>query len=159
MMSSLSDNEKLKIQPKLRMIADGSKDVNIVRAEQSSVVAVEKIEDVAKLPFLRGDEPVFALAMPPTPPRLEQLAKDIRVNVFVETNAEGAGLLPSLRGKPKRGNIVAATISLDELPEIAQHPNVLNIELGDPISVLTPARGCSRVWSAYSNRSGPQVTC
>jgi hypothetical protein len=64
MMSTLLGNEKLKIQPKLRMIADDSKNVNIIRAEQSSVVAVEK------LPFLRGEEPVFDLAAPLTPPWL-----------------------------------------------------------------------------------------
>ena len=137
-MSALLGDEKLKIQPKLRMIADGSKDVNVIRAEQSSVVAVEKFKDVDKIPFLRGDEPVFALAMPSTPLKLKELAKDICVNVFVETNAEGGSLPLSLRGQAKRGNIVAATISLDELPVIARHPNVLNIELGDPISVPTP---------------------
>lgn len=121
-MSTLLGDEKLKIQPKLRMIADGSKDVNVIRAEQSSVVAVEKFKDVDKIPFLRGDEPVFALAMPSTPPKLKELAKDICVNVFVETNAEGGSLPPSLRGQAKRGDIVAATIWLDELHKLTNSP-------------------------------------
>ncbi|MEX0711081.1 MAG: hypothetical protein WD278_01950 [Pirellulales bacterium] len=79
-------DEKRKVQPKLRMIADCSAEVNAVRAELSASITVEP--GVADgLPVLRGMEPVTvtqSLVAPPPPPKLLKMAEGVRVNVFVE---------------------------------------------------------------------------
>ena len=137
-MEKLLGDEKSKIQPKLRMIADGSNDVNIVRSEQCAAMIVVKPTDANRLPILRGDEPVLSYFVPEAPPKLEKLADEVRVNIFVETNSERNALPNALKGKAQRGNLVVATVQLKELPRIAKHKNVLNIELGEPLSAPTP---------------------
>jgi hypothetical protein len=137
-MSKLLENQDRKIQPKLRMIANGSKTVNMIRAEQSAAVACEKPEDAMALRVLSGAEPVLAQAKPPEPPSLSELAEDILVNVFIETQALGEGESIGLEGQAQKGNLIAATISLSELPKIAGQSQVLNIELGDPLSRPEP---------------------
>lgn len=137
-MAKIMGTERRKIQPKLRMIADGSKDVNVVRAERCASIAVERAEDAEKMPLLRGDEPILAFETPPSPPSLKKLAEDVLVNVFIEVQAEEAELPNILRGKARRGNLITTTVTLDELPTIARHPSVINIELGDPIASPTP---------------------
>ncbi|MEX2121991.1 MAG: S8 family serine peptidase [Pirellulales bacterium] len=133
-------DEKRKVQPKLRMIADCSAEVNAVRAELSASITVEpSVAD--RLPVLRGMEPVTltqSLVAPPPPPKLLKMAEGVRVNVFVETQDRSGGLPDALEGQARRGNVVAATIALDELPRIAKDPRVLSVELGDPIATPTP---------------------
>src|SRR5215203_3853414 len=57
-MAPLLGSESRKIHPKLRMIANGSTEVNIVRAEQCAPLALERAALAAELPILRGAEPV-----------------------------------------------------------------------------------------------------
>ncbi len=98
-MASLLGSESRKIDPKLRMIANGSTEVNTVRAEQCTALAVETSTRAEALPLLRGEEPVMqslsALPGLPTPPKLQKLAEDILLNVFIETQDD--------RRKPSRG--------------------------------------------------------
>ena len=143
-MSGLLGPEARKIQPKLRMIADGSSEVNLVRAEHCSPLAIDTDKkDVESIPVLRGEQPV---ALPegdvPMSPRLRQLADDVLVNVFIETQdaaeKEGEALPDSFRHHARRANLVAATVKLSELPALAKHGRVMHIELGEPIAAPTP---------------------
>lgn len=141
-MANLLGSELRKIHPKLRMIADGSAEVNAVRAEQCAPLAIESPQLIESIPVLRGTEPMAlaleALPTPATTPRLNQLAEGVLVNVFVETQDIGEDLPDVCQGKARRGNLVATTVSLSELPELAQHPRVMQIEPGEPLAAPTP---------------------
>lgn len=148
-MSKLLKDQDRKIQPKLRMIANGSKTVNMIRAEQSAAVACEHPEDAEGLPVLSGPQPVLSHAKPPEPPSLTKLAQDILVNVFIETQALGEGeqieLAGMQGGRAQKGNLIAATVPLSRLPEIAGQSRVLSVELGDPLSRPEPEVSYDRV--------------
>jgi subtilisin family serine protease len=141
-MAPLLGSESRKIHPKLRMIANGSTEVNTVRAEQCTALAVETSMRAEALPLLRGEEPVMqslsALPGLPKPPKLQKLAEDILVNVFIETQDVGEDLPEVLNERAHRANLVTTTVQLNKLPEIAQHPRVLHIELGEPLATPTP---------------------
>lgn len=134
----LAHDDQHKVHPKLRMIADGSTEVNAVRAEQCAALAVIEPRVADALPLLRGDEPVLATARPAPPPPLGKLAEDVLVNVYIETQDLGEDLTGVLAGSGHRGNLVAATIPLTELAALASNPRVLNIELGEPLARPTP---------------------
>ena len=141
-MAQLLGSESRKIHPKLRMIANGSTEVNAVRAEQCAAVAVEAPKVAEALPILRGDEPVIrslsALPALPKPPKLQQLPEDVLVNVFIETQDVGEDLPEVLKDRAHRANLVTTTVQINRLPEIAQHPRVLHIELGESLATPTP---------------------
>lgn len=129
-----------KVHPKLRMIANCSAQVNAVRAELSAAVAVE--DKVAEeWPVVRGEEPSFSsqsLVKTVAPPKLRKLAKGVLLNVFVETQDASVELPKSLQSQARRGNIVAATIALEDLPGIIRDSRVLGVQLGDPILAPKP---------------------
>ncbi len=137
-MPELLGAEKRKIHAKLRMIANGSTDVNVVRAEQCAALAVQQPQLLEAQQVLRGEEPIISKTKPAEPPPLDKLAENVLVNVFIETQDVGEGLPEVLTNQAHRGNLIAATIPLDTLPNIANHPRVLNVELGDPLSTPTP---------------------
>ena len=124
------------------MFANGSATVNVVRAEQCAALKVEDAEVADALPLLRGNEPVALslndLPEPPATPSLKKLADGMLVNVFIETQDAGEDLPEVLQNRSHKANLIAATIQLDQLTEIARHPRVLNIELGDPLTAPTP---------------------
>ena len=135
-MPELLGDEKRKIHAKLRMIADGSGDVNATRAEQCAALALKETEP--ERPALRGDEPIHAKETPPEPPPLERLAGNVLVNVFIEVQDPAEDPFSIQEDQAQRGNLVAATIPLTALPRIAKDPHVLHIEMGDPIASPTP---------------------
>lgn len=168
MPSPLGD-QRGKVQPKLRMIANCSAQVNAIRAELSAAVAVE--DKVAEQwPVVRGEEPaMFAQSAVKTvaPPKLTKLAKGVLVNVFVETLDASAELPKALQGQARRGNVVAATVALDDLPNIIRDSRVLGVQLGDPILAPKPALTAGEVqppdakrWSfgsAQKHKNGKNV--
>jgi hypothetical protein len=135
-MPEVLGDEKRKIHAKLRMIADGSSNVNAVRAEQCAALAVKQTEP--ERPVLRGDEPVHSKEKPPEPPPLDRLAENILINIFIEMQDFGEDSHNIQMDRAHRGNLVAATIPLTALPDIAKDPQVLHVELGDPIATPTP---------------------
>jgi subtilisin family serine protease len=141
-MAELLGGESRKIHPKLRMIANGSTAVNVIRAEQCAAVAVETPQVADALPRLRGDEPVMRRLSEfpalPRPPKLQHLAEDVLVNVFIETQDVGADLPEVCQNRAHKANLVATTVRLNILPELARHPRILHIEPGDPLSTPTP---------------------
>ena len=96
-MAQLLGKQSRKIQPKLRIIANGSSEVNTIRAEQSSVVSVN--EELSKgTPVMTGETPTLATEPLPTPDHLKELADGVFVNVFIEAQASNIAL-PRLKGK------------------------------------------------------------
>jgi subtilisin family serine protease len=155
-MSDLLNDKKLKIQPKLRMIANGSTQVNVVRAEQSAAVVVKEEKLVESIPVLRGEEPIVLkkseLPQPFETPSLHELADDILVNVFVEIK-DGGGTLPTtIRGQAQKSNLIATTIELKELRTIANHERVLHVELGEGLASPTPQISLDKVENPKKSR-------
>lgn len=131
-----------KIQPKLRVISNGSAEVNAVRAEQCGAVTVtdEKILSDVSVAIHAQSVPVQAGAMPKSAKRghLEELPKNVLTNVFVQT------IKPLREGEKlpgetaRKGNIVTATVTVDELKQLAENPNVSFIEAGANVNEPTP---------------------
>lgn len=170
-MSNLLGEELRKIHPKLRMFADGSAEVNAVRSEQCASMAVDTPSLLEAMPILRGKEPIArsldALPSPPAFPSLSRLAEGVRVNVFVETQDVGEDLPDACAGRARRGNLVATTVELREVPGLVGHPRVMHVEPGEPLASPTPEVTRGRVeppaetrWrfgSAEAHRDGAGV--
>jgi subtilisin family serine protease len=130
-----------KLQPKLRMIANGSTEVNIIRAEHASALAVTK--RVRKsVHQVRGNDavPVQKRILPRrAKPRKLRTAPDAKAHVFIHL-VKGVPFDRKIHQAQsgRRSNIVAATVPVAELASIARRPEVAFIELGEPLAGPTP---------------------
>lgn len=165
-----SDLQKRKLQPKLRMIANGNLDVNAARAEYASAMTVTA-KSVLKEPPCRDAcvAPVVKQLKDAIPPRgsVKKLSKDTRVNVFIYTaerpNRETLGIPVSATMK----NLATATVPLTDLPRLTQHDAVRYVEIGAPLaapqpiihssSVATPSSDLRRVGAANLHTYGDNV--
>lgn len=130
-----------KIQPKLRMIANGDTTVNVLRAEQCGVVAARSSRVTAGVPRLRRNtsEPLTKMpARAVSPSALKQVPDDILVNLFVELNgvSDSASRLPGQTGRI--GNVVTAQLPLSDIGKLAADPRVSYVSAGDVINAPTP---------------------
>ena len=140
-MPCLLGKDVRKIQPKLRMIANGSNEVNALRAELSGSVRVTKRELVEDIPLQRGDEsaPMKRSQLRAKRGKLKKLAGDVEVSVFIETQDVGEATLEDLfPNQLRKGTLVAKTVRLDDLPDLASNPWITHIELGEPLAAPTP---------------------
>ena len=133
-----------KIQPKLRMIADGDSVVNVVRAERCGALAVENKTLLRTVAPRRGAHAVpVALAdlrKRPKPRALTGITRDVLANVFVylrddETDDLAAGTRPYAR----RGRIAQVQARLSDLPRIASDDSVAYVEIAEALKAPTPA--------------------
>ncbi|HJR63789.1 MAG TPA: S8 family serine peptidase [Gemmatimonadaceae bacterium] len=140
------DEDLRKVQPKLRMVANGSEKVNVLRSDQSSVLACD---DRALLEQYRPPAEGRAVVrrrreLPVAAKRgsLRAITDSVRANVLIETIDTGDGRAakrPPFPGRPRRkGNVIAATVTLRQLREIAQRDDVSHISFGEPITAPTP---------------------
>jgi subtilisin family serine protease len=159
-----------KVQPKLRMIANGSDEVNALRAEHACAVAVTQAvaEQVAPL-RAEGAVPVGKRQLPrriergslSAPPRA-------RVSAFVQLADEVAGE-PSrtLPGETAgKGSVRTVEVSVAEALELARDPKVVSVELGQPLklpdqlvtatSAAAPTAAARRI-RGRAHRSGEAV--
>ncbi len=128
-----------KVQPKLRMIANGSDEVNALRAEHACAVAVSPAvaEQVAPL-RAEGAVPVSKRRLPrkiergslSAPPRA-------RVSAFVQLSDEVAGepgrTLPGETAR--KANVRTVELSVAEALALARDPRVVSVELGQPLKL------------------------
>src|SRR5688572_23952681 len=126
--AQLRGDELRKVQPKLRMIANGSSRVNALRAERSSCVAVTSKAPTPSGRRVAGDSaiPISALQLRPSETRGKQrrLADDILVNVFVQaTDRKGPVRGKKDKTQAKHG-LATATVKLSELASLSQRPDV-----------------------------------
>jgi subtilisin family serine protease len=134
-----------KLQPKLRMVANSSVKVGVLRAERSSCIAVKSdslAEKYGTAPGLEV-EPKSIRELKKTVKRGKQreVPSNVYVNVFIETSDTDDSRLKSkafVGESARRGNIVSATVPLDKLESIAARSGVNHIELGEPLSAPTP---------------------
>jgi subtilisin family serine protease len=136
-----------RLQPKLRMIANGDVMVNTVRSELSAAVKVTSARALAQIPPVRGkdSEPMTKQAFrqefkrkPRRPTHLKSLARHVMVNVFIHTTS-ATELPPRLvRECGRRGRITKASIPISDLPKLAADDRVRFIELGEPLKTPQP---------------------
>lgn len=173
-----------KCQPKLRMIANGSSEVNALRAEQSASVAVTTPE-LLNMEQQRGEGacPLTKQALQKKnrelgklQPRkrhvrlsrgsLDSVTSEVVANVFIETldASAGAGRFPGERAR--KLNLVTARVPLSKLKQIAADEKVLHVELGEPLAPpapdvsaekVGPPKGARQIGSAELHKGGKGV--
>ena len=133
---------RTKLQPKLQMIANGSSEVNAVRAEQCAGLRVTSRKLLKEVELRRTASDVAVTSrevkrLPPTP-RLRAIAANVEANVFVQLN-EGLKAAGALRGeKARKGNVVSARVPLRHLPGLALDPRIAYVEIGEALKKPQP---------------------
>jgi subtilisin family serine protease len=134
-----------KLQPKLRMVANGSTEVNALRAEHAAALKVG--EDVAeRFPPLRSASavPLEASEAPEElPPEPLEAPPAAQVSVFVGLTADASGQVPKgIEGVTgQQGDLLTAEMSVEQARLLRQHPQVALVELGQPLGVPRPVLG------------------
>lgn len=142
--------EGRKLDPKLRMVANGSSKVNAVRAEQCAAVSLPKgsplLDDIPRQ--LDDDaRPVERRDLPKNIERgkLDAIPSDVLANVFITTTDAGEETAGFPGETTRRGNMVAATVPLASLKEVASRERVLYVELGQRLVSPRPTVASGRV--------------
>ncbi len=133
-----------KLQPKLRMIADGDTAINVVRAERCAALAVDKPSLLKKYEPIRGAfaAPVAiaeATRKPKAPP-LRQITPEVLTNVFVYLRDQSRDQ-PNCYGRPhaRSGPIMQVQAKLSEIPKLAAQDSVAYVEMAEALKPPTPA--------------------
>ncbi len=138
-----------KCQPKLRMIANASPEVNTVRAEQCGPLAVTNQTLLNQIPIQRGDHdvPVKRSKLPRSAKRghLKAIPKNVYANVFIETLDASARKRPFPGERARKANLVTARVPLNKLKDIAAQENVTHVELGEPLATPAPIISADKV--------------
>jgi subtilisin family serine protease len=138
-----------KLQPKLRMIADGDTTVNVVRAERCGALAVDDKALLARIPPQRGQHarPVALRTVRKklrTPP-LARITSEVLTNVFVylrDSTADNPGAGGAIVSR--RGRIVQVQTRLSDLPSLAESDQVAYVEMAEALKAPTPALAALR---------------
>jgi subtilisin family serine protease len=133
-----------KLQPKLRMIADGHTAVNVVRAERCAALSVVKPGLLKAFPPLRGRaaRPVTMKEMkrkPRTPP-LKRITPELMTNVFVYLR-DPASHDPDYgqHVHARSGQIMQVQSKLNDIPKLALDGEVAYVEIAEALKPPTPA--------------------
>ena len=142
---SLLGTQTWRIEPKLRMIANGSSRVNALRAVRSACVSVTK-----RAPEISPSRVTGRADVPISPQQLKsrerrgsqrRLPSDILVNVFIDTTGaqrDDARLFAAARHVHRKGNLITATVPLSELARFAGDKDISHVELGEPVAAPRP---------------------
>jgi subtilisin family serine protease len=131
-----------RVQPKLRMVANGSLEVNAVRAEHSCAVRVAE-ETAAAVPLARTQSSV------PAPPKERRKAAKGKlrepsgagVSVFVQLADDSPDVaegLPGVTAHKAQANVLTAELSAADATALGDRPGVSWVELGQPLATPTP---------------------
>lgn len=155
---NLLGKEFRKLQPKLRVIANGSAKVNAIRAEQCGAVIVaigeEKLLSQPAVAISDDACPVKAddLAKSAKRGSLKELAPNILTNVFLQTTKTANNLKGLPDKSAKKANLATATVTVAQLRELAENPNVSYIEVGSNVTAPTPEVSKKKVDEPLLNR-------
>ncbi len=132
-----------KLQPKLRMIADGDTTVNVVRAERCAALSVAKPELLKKFPPLRGSAAAGVtrkeLGKKLKTPRLKKITPDVLTNVFVYLDDARAEDPPwDDRPTSRSGRIMQVQTKLNDVPRLASAPQVAFVEIAEALKAPAP---------------------
>ena len=147
--------DRRKIHPKLRMVANGSAAVNAVRASQAAYLTVDSAALLRDIPV----EPHLALAEAPrrpTKPKLKAIPDQISASVFVQTSR--AVTRDDLPGEVTAGSgrLFSLKIPLASLRRLARAPAVTLVEPADTLAPPRPVitAGSARAPSVSRRRFG-----
>lgn len=133
-----------RLQPKLRMIADGDTAVNVVRAERCAALSVVKPGLLKQFPPLRGRAaaPVTLKEMKKKPrtPRLKRITPAVMTNVFVYLR-DPASPDPDCHSDvhARSGQIMQVQTELHKIPTLAMEEEVAYVEMAEALKPPTPA--------------------
>jgi subtilisin family serine protease len=160
-----------KVQPKLRMVANGSSEVNALRAEHASAVAVpQAVASAVELLRTQVAAPVEQRQLPRRlgKPKLRERPR-ARVSAFVQLTDDpqewsAGGDVPGETAR--RANLRTVELSAGDALALGARPSVVNVELGQPLrlpdqkvesgGVAAPRSSLRRV-SGRRHRSGEGV--
>lgn len=134
-----------KIHPKMRMIENGSLQVNSMRVQLSAALTVS---DTVKAP------PISDLVQTKLPRRRARkghqkaITSEVQVSVFVHTTNRSRIRIRGGRDVSEtgtRGALRTVTLPLNKVRALAAAPNVVHIEMGEPLAAPTPAVSPERV--------------
>lgn len=131
-----------KLDPKLRMVSNGSAIVNTLRAEQAAAVAVQSKHLLSAVPCLREprDRPVPRKPHAKDRGSIDAISGEVETSVFIEL-VEGTDRLPDpvkAVATARRRDIVTATVPLSKLPGIIADPAVVGVQIGERIVYSPP---------------------
>lgn len=140
---------KYKLDPKVRMIANGDETVNALRAERSPAVVVVGGPARRGLPSQRGPEArtSFRDEMPRSAKRghLRKPTKDVYTTVFVQLKRDVTEIpealaqhAPGISPPVRKGNVVSAAVRLDRLASLLSEPGVVAVESTERIRFTPP---------------------
>ncbi|HEX8197196.1 MAG TPA: S8 family serine peptidase [Pyrinomonadaceae bacterium] len=158
--AALGTNDR-KLQPKLRMYANGDSEVNANRAAQSACVSVTSKKLLPKIAPRPFDDFVMSATTDfqqpvAKPPSLETIPDDVLVNVFVETVDQNdkieiedsvediAAANPEDASRretgvtARRGHIATATVRLSQLQGLIDSDVITYVEPGQSLATPTP---------------------
>ncbi len=133
-------------QPKLRMFYNGNTDVNKVRSDCNSSVALAQSAADEPSAGVRFDETIgVQYEVGKRADWEKKLTDEIMVSVFVELNEAVPDdfVLPSIaegRRTRRRGGIEVAEIPLAELEKYVQPKRITHVSLGEPLAAPSPPR-------------------
>lgn len=159
-----------RIQPKLRMIANGNQKVNELRANSCSSIRVKSDKSLLQIP----DIVTMSQTQKPHPQKVKTLravTDKTEANVFIQyvnpdkIQKKTAELLTKqIKATDIEQNTLStAIVSLDRLKDIASDDSVAYIELGEPLKVPTPiicsesSTGPSKTLRSFDARGGEGV--
>jgi subtilisin family serine protease len=135
------DEEYLrKLQPRLRVFADGSREVNEARSEQAAALRVCDAVPLARRPKARRKAKRKA---PEAPKTLVRTPNELEANVFV--HLDRGALAPKLMGETARqSDLAVATVRLADLAGLVDKPHVAYVEAGNTVRVPPVLEGLTQ---------------
>ncbi len=138
---------RAKLQPKLQMIANGSTEVNAVRAEQCSALRVTNETTLDELQRRRvADSPTTGRVIKRVPDTvsLTAITDDVEAHVFVYLIEGFADSLPMRGERARKANVVSARVPLSSLTSLTEQPAISYIEMAEslkrPFPVVTAGK-------------------
>ncbi|MEE8105937.1 MAG: S8 family serine peptidase [Planctomycetota bacterium] len=132
---------RFKVQPKLRMIANGDTDVNLMRADHCASVCAASAKIAEGVALTRAEAAEEHVA-PPKFKKLRRFSSNVTTSVLVTLRSEAAK--KKIKGETLReGSQVTATVKLSDLADVAGREDVVSIELGTPLTLPHPQLGAA----------------
>jgi subtilisin family serine protease len=138
----IPDETLKKMQPKLRLIADGDTKVNVIRSERCAALTVDRETLLKKIKPLRGPDAVPAtlgeVRRKPKLKPLKRISDELLANVFVYLRDSTVKPRTPHQPHSRHGQILQVQASLRALPGLAADPNVSYVELAEALKAPTP---------------------
>jgi subtilisin family serine protease len=167
-MSNRLERKLYKVDPKIRMIANGDEVVNTLRAEQAPAVAVQEkaLKELDLKPMRDLQDQTVSLQQIKDKERrhLEKVPQDVYVDVFIKLKGESEKRLKQtlakrrIRRMVQKSTLVSAEVPLSELQDLVDDPEVISVEIPEQIrfnppldvshSMEGPAQGIRRIENA-----------